>query len=1174
MKIERLEVNGFKSFFERIIFQFHPGVTAIVGPNGCGKSNVVDSFKWVLGEQSAKSLRGERMDDVIFSGSATKKPKGMAEVFLYVSDFQLPDGNGKKAAKEFSVARRIFRSGESDYLINKRPCRLKDIRDFFLDTGLGVKSYSIFEQGRVDAILQSKPDERRFIIDEVAGVSKYKVRKLEAIQKIEAARQNLVRLQDVICEVKRQVDSLSRQVKKAEKYKKLSQALRDAELRAAAHDYAQLMQEWKQIKTSTEVLKNKELSLSTETSGLEANIERRKLIFIESEKSFQTVQAELHKTEKAVTTTQGKIDLLRSELQSLEDKSSGIARHREELKNRLDRINTRSAQLQESLVQIQGETEKLTGALKESEAACLSREAEVKALEVSIREDRKALIKHTETVNIHKNRINSFELSLKEIERRQAKLQGERTSTENRLQELEKSFAALQTSIALIDKVLGDEKVRRQELRDSLKNAHASRVAAEQELYKTREEAAGLASRLESLKEMDSQEDGTLPAEISTLDQVADILEAEPEYEIAVEAAVGERLRFYLVNDKEAIKKSLVHVRQAGSVRSGFALVGFSTADQIDTVFERQPGVAGKALDFVTARQPYKELVQKLLGSFLIVKDLDTAIALWDRHGWNLVTLEGDVLTSDGFAKGGKEGGVLKLKRQIRELKNDLHKKRNLLTKLNQSLEKISREVSLLKRDTNVIDKKISSLEREKDGQVLKLEHYREELTRLKRRLTLFDAEADEIRQSKNKLAHENKNTQEQLELAEKQMEAVTQKMEQNQAQIDRQKEDIEARQKEVTGLKLSLVTFDEKRKSFLRESKGLEGEKAVIQKKNTQLEKEKQNIEKAAADKTAELQEREKILKATIIKVISLKAESERCQEETIAIRVEIDEAQKVVKAKSVELEGLRKELAEWTVKREKVRMKIEQLEERTRETYGVDIAAHRAEPPRQNEAQVITDLKKSLENMGQVNPEVVEEYNQQHGRYENLIIQQKDLIKSIEQLESIINNIDSTIRARLTEAFNKINEKFKEVFVRLFGNGRAELSLLGNDILESGIEIIAQPPGKKPRSLMALSGGEKALTAISLLFAGFMIKPTPLCIFDEVDASLDEFNTGKFANMIKELSRDIQFILITHNKLTMEAADFIYGVTMEEAGSSSVVSIKFGKETYENKKTKNTNA
>ena len=472
MKIERLEVNGFKSFSEKTMLQFHPGVTAIVGPNGCGKSNVVDAFKWVLGEQSAKSLRGERMDDVIFSGSATKKSKGMAEVFLFISNFHLPDGNGKRTVKELSVARRIFRSGESDYLINKRSCRLKDIRDMFLDTGLGVKSYSIFEQGRVDAILQSKPEERRFIIDEVAGVAKYKVRKLEAIQKIEAARQNLLRLQDVIGEVKRQVDSLSRQAKRAEKYKKLLHLLKDAELRLAALEHARFKQEWNQIRAETETLTNKEFSVSTEIAGLEAKIESMKLSFIESERAFQEVQTGLHKIERAITEGQGKIDLLKSEIRSLYDKNAGIARDREELSSRSERIHTQLAQLQESITKIQQETEELTTVLKEKETACTNEETQIKAIEASIKEDRKALIKHTETVSIYKNCLHSIVTSRKEVDRRRSKLEDERTATESRLQELEASSAAVKTSINLIDKGLKDETELRQSQRELLKKAH------------------------------------------------------------------------------------------------------------------------------------------------------------------------------------------------------------------------------------------------------------------------------------------------------------------------------------------------------------------------------------------------------------------------------------------------------------------------------------------------------------------------------------------------------------------------------------------------------------------------------------------------------------------------------------------------------------------------------
>jgi len=1169
MKIERLEINGFKSFSERIVFQFHHGVTAVVGPNGSGKSNVVDAFKWVLGEQSAKSLRGERMDDVVFSGSATKKPKGMAEVFLFVSGFEIPDDKGRQTIKELSVSRRIFCSGDTDYFINKRHCRLKDIRDLFLDTGLGHKSYSIFEQGRVDAILQSKPEERRFLIDEIAGVAKYKVRKLESIQKIEAARQNLTRLEDVISEVKRQVDTLSRQVRRAEKYKKLLQALKEAELRVAAHDYRGFHQEYSRIQAAADELVMRELALTTEIAGFEAKVEDRKLVCLDSEKALRDVQAKLHKTEKAITETQGRINLLNSELKSLADRAARMQNQQEELKARSELIHGRSAQLQNSLKQFQDESDKLALNLKEKEAVCVSSDTEIKALENTIREDRKELIKYAETVSAHKNRIHSLLTSLKEVERRQAKLEGERTQTEGRVQGVQESVAAVQTALTLLNKGLKEEAANRQTLRDAFKKAHTARADTEQRLYKAREEVAALASRLDSLKEMDSQEEqGALPKDVAVLGQIANVVEADPVCEMAVEAALGEQLRFYLVNDKEAVQKALSEVKLAGSGRCGFVLSGFAANHDSGRTYAESNGVVGKAIDFVTAREPYTEVVRALLGSVLIVRDLDTAFSLWNKDGWHIVTLEGQLLTPGGLAKGGREGGVLRLKRQIRETQTDVTAKKRLLSALTQSLEKLSNELSIIKRDTNASEKKITTMEKERDSQTLKMEHYHEELARLKRRVSLFDTEAEEIRTSQNRLAEEQSKTQSQLATQEQEKEALSQKMDAAQAQIDKQKEGLEAQRQQITSLKLSLTATEEKRKAFLRELKGLEGEKESAQKKIANFDKEAQDTEKERLAKKAELSERESGLKATVTEVSSLKTDFDTRRQELDAMKAEIDEVQRAAKTKSAALQGLRKELADWTVRKEKTAMKLEQVAERIRETYGVEIASYQAEEPGQDEAAQIQEMKRKLEDMGQVDPAVSEEFNREKERYDNLINQQSDLVQSIEHLESIIIKIDKTIRARLTEGFHKMNEKFKEVFLRLFGSGRAELVLLGDDILEAGIEIIAQPPGKKPRSLLALSGGEKALTAISLLFAGFMIKPTPLCIFDEVDAPLDESNTGKFSDMIRELSRETQFILITHNKLTMEAADFIYGVTMEEAGSSSIVSLKLGGDNYENQK------
>jgi chromosome segregation protein len=1174
MRIERIEVIGFKSFADKTVFNFHPGITSVVGPNGCGKSNIVDAFKWVLGEQSAKSLRGGSMEDVIFSGSATKKTKGMAEVTLVLSDIVKKtsggSGSGDRDETEvtkISVTRRLFRSGESEYLMNKVPCRLKDIKNMFLDTGLELKAYSILEQGRIGDIVNSKPQDRRFLIEEVAGVMKYKVRKNEALNKLESSKSNLQRLQDIIAEVKRQINTINRHAKKAERYKILFEEIKDIETRSAKRDFKAFVSEIESLSQLEDALKSREAESSAKVHSVDALIEEKKRLCIEQEKSLAGIRSHLYALEKEATEDEGKIALLKNDCTNLGERLTALSVQDSDMDVRRERTADSLKEIEITETEMNSELSKLENILKEKNDSFTKLDNEIRGYEHDLDSQRKNLFNKAEEISNIKNEINHFALRIEGISRKTEKSSQDIHSLNDSLSSLQTAAVQAREEQVRCESELRETREAKENMVSRLRDRREELTLHEKVLYREREELAAIGSKLESLKEMDRSRMSSHEEHIKTICQVADILDTPPEYENAIEAVLGDKLRADIVADQNELSNALQFIRENSSKRSGF--ITANPLRSFDNVLSPglsvRDGVIGEAVRFVSAKQGFENVAKALLSDVILVENLDVALSLQGsidrdagRSGFYFVTRDGDVLEPSGMVFGGCDRGVLKVKRQIKELENDMSVKKDVISEAERSIASIKEDIISAENEIISIDGKISSQEKYSHGLKVKMENLDEESVRLNKKHEYISLEITDDHREKDHLTgllQQKESESTERELAKQQIEERIRSV---QDVLSQNKEAFETMRSELTEIKLNLAATGEKMASVKREVERLGEMISEIDRNKIEMANERQSIEEVIARKEQEVVDKESALASKIVKVGELQTEAAQVNEILEARSAELSLLEKQQKELSAGLETIRGELSQLEMKKMEQSMKMNYLKEDIYKTYSIEIAsADISDTVTREEEEKLPELKEKLQSIGPVSLGTIDEYEELKERFEFLTKQRDDLLESISALEDTIQKINRTTKKRLEDAFEELNAKFKEVFTSLFGKGRAELQLTEGSILDAGIEIIAQPPGKRLQNMMLLSGGEKALTALSLLFAGFMIKPTPLCLLDEVDAPLDESNTDRFIKLLTEMAKGIQFIAITHNRRTMEAADYIYGITMEEPGSSKVISM-----------------
>jgi chromosome segregation protein len=1184
MKIKKIEVCGFKSFSEKIEMDFPRGVTAVVGPNGCGKSNVVDAIRWALGEQSPKQLRGKNMEDVIFNGSENRKQQGMAEVILTFAN-----ENGHPIADyldftEISVGRRFFRSGESEYFINKVPCRLKDITDLFLGSGVGHRAYSIVEQGKIDFVLNAKPEERRILVEEAAGITKYKDRKAAALRKMEATQQNLLRLTDVTGEIKRQMNSLNRQARKAERYRSYRDEMRTLELGQAAQTCYTLESQRKEMESSLQELKDSEIKAIAGIKELEASVEQIKVNLLDLERDLALHQERLSENEGAIQNRETQIELGSRERENLQKQTLRIEEEIGKLNEQKAAAERESQGYEEFLRDHDQKIAADAEFLARKEEMLLEKKTQHAAAEQALSQEKNGLVDLLSYLAQLKNLLIDLKRRSEELSRRQRKLTNEREEAQLKVEETRAlmAYQSLQlndrrTVRSQIEEELNQKIAQGKELQSSLTDLQES-------LAKTKErlnvESSRLHSLLELQKNFEGYQEGVRAILIKYQTQgsfqngiyglVEDIVETEPKYECVVESVLGERLQHIIVRDHQESLKAIDYLKAQGLGRSSFIPLQLKQNPASPQARSLPDERAIALLDVIKVKEEFAHLATYLFEDVWIVSDLRQAIDLWNRDSlWKtLVTLDGEVLYPSGVVTGGSKeqvgSGTFPRKREIRDLTQSTEALRPQVTSLEVNQERLLSSIKNLEASIEGLtqalhqeDLKIVSATKELDQNQLELKRWMQTIETLQFEESQLAEEGIGIQQQ----AHQNEAALQASELLKNEKEIALRSREDN---LQNLKAQIEGLLGEVTEARVRLVTLQEKRQNL---DQNLERTRRVLQETESFLCKRRDEVQESLR-LIGSAEEQRRVAEAELHRLLSAHQELQsHMKEKKEAL---LQEREKLEKAESHCKEG-REALQALQEQKNTLSMRLMELDLNLKHLLSNVEEKHRISPEalltREDERDYFSpevearlgELKSLIESMGEVNLLAIQEYEESKARLEFLTEQEADLVNSLEALDQAIKKINRTSRKRFAATFTAVNEKFKEIFASLFNGGRAELVLVDeSNLLETGVDIIVQPPGKKLQNVSLLSGGEKALTAVALIFSLFLINPSPFCLLDEVDAPLDDANIGRFNKMIQQLAEKYQIILVTHNKHTMEIADTLYGVTMEEPGISKLISVR----------------
>jgi chromosome segregation protein len=1187
MKIKEIDLVGFKSFGDRTALHLHDGITCIVGPNGCGKSNVVDAFRWVLGEQSAKSLRGDKMEEVIFQGSATKKSKGMAEVRLIISTAgptpregaSKEGGNGEpsddSSYDKIEVARRLYRSGESEYILNKRSCRLKDIRDLFLDTGLDVKSYSILDQGRMTEILNTKPVERRFLIEEVAGVMKYKVRKAEALSKLSSSKENLLRINDITVEIRRQINSLDRLVKKAERYKRLLNEFKELDLRIAKRDHLRLKSTIDALNAEIERLRETLSARRSEFSTLETGIATKRIELLEKEKVLSELENRLNEKAKSIAELEKESAVLKNIIENKKEDIARLSTQIDERDSKKESLFTQISELDLAEKNLLAKIDEISERLKEKKDSASGIEISIAEKEEELENKRKELFMLSDTLSSMRNDLHKLQSSLETLNYRETASLRDKEGISKSLDESVRKIAELsgeiegrKGEIANLHEEKEALNVKISDLREEIENKKIL-------LSREKEELAGNLSRLSSLKELivdkslyeflaESEESKHLSPAI-----LSNIISAGKDYEVAIEAALSEKINSLIIDKVNDVFAAITVIKEKGLGKTSILFTDLCRipSEAGETISPAAPGVIGRASDFISFESAGAQAIAcSVLKNVFVVDDLSCALELRKDAQYDalsFVTLAGELITADGFIAAGKGKEILKRKREIRELQREIDGRQAQIGRIDENILTTTDALTFKKEELRTIENAVIELEREISLSNHSLQGKNEEIERMKRRLSFLETELATIDGEKESLHTVISAKAAEIAGLDNERDVLNDKISALQESLSIVRGEYDTERSHLSEMKTSLAAYREKLEALKKERSTISGTIEELDIKNASARENIKTAEEKIASSLDEIQKIEESVKALAIEAGAIEKERSEKREVINAENMELVAKDELLKESRVVIDDLAQELADNNTKFAENKVRLENIETTIMQKYSIDVRSEEiiveGFDPEEDEKK-ITELNETIQAMGPVNVGAIEEYEELKTRYDFLSKQQQDLTLSIAELEEAITRINATTRKKLREAYDALRGKFQEVFTILFGGGRADLILTDDEnILESGLDIIAQPPGKKLQNINLLSGGEKALTSLSLLFAGFLIKPSPLCILDEADAPLDESNTVRFAQMIRDLAGDTQFLVITHNRATMEAADYLYGITMEEPGNSKAISLRF---------------
>ncbi len=1194
MRIKKLELIGFKSFKDRTVIQFDAGITGIVGPNGCGKSNIVDALVWVMGEMSAKDLRGSQMTDVIFAGAEGYAPMGMAEVSLTLENDGGPFPAKYMRFSEVMVTRRLHRNGESDYFVNKEPARLRDIQEIFMDTGAGSKGFSIIQQGMIGKIITSKPEDRRTLIEEAAGITKFKARKKESQRKLQATDQNLVRLQDIIGELKRQLDSLQRQAQRAERYRNLKKQIEDLDLCLSSRQFADLKQACEEAQHIFDEAQSMEISGATNLDGLQSELEQLKLQVLEQEQRIDEIQSEFSEKQILVQRSELEIQKLKFEIEKAQQSEQMTGSLLQEQKARLDLLQRDLNHFETSHAELKSQAEELNQNYQSKNEIYQESQSRILEVDEDLTTKRRELFALGQSESSLDARSQSLSTQMEDqqerVEHEQsvlAELKEKQIQFEERQQKLaldleahllvqsenKESFAAVEVQKKELQDRISEKKSEVDLFKDQL-NQVTSRLYGLENLQNNFEGfEEGVKQVMLWQKAKETSVDGSV---VPVFHPVAEVVEVPSQYELAMESALGSRLQMLLSPQQDLTVEAVSHLKEQNSGRSSF----FSSADQEQAsnwVMPRsaapssEEGVHAILKDVVQSSARYEKSVSYLLDGVAVVDSLRTALRLRPLYqGWTFVTMDGDTLGADGVLTGGSvesaDSGVLKRRREIKELSQQKDEWSGKLALVTASLKKMEEEMTSLQSKLDDLQKKkieleIRGTELRKDAERAETERYNAE--------TAYQRQERELSRLNDQLRVQ----EEKLEELQNHLNEVREKKFALESEVENLTEDLTNTRMGFDGLQQEVTTLQVQAASKNQEAQGVERQLLMVRRQVEDLQQALSRMSEESEKNNVVMSENQLALEEKKIEFERLAHEVEELQtqlshandyyEQIESQRSDLEtEVQMSQKAKNER----QSRMNESQLKLEQAKMKEQYLVDQMRERYMLNLPdVYQNYLDRQVEAAdaevQLKDLREKLSKIGEVNLSAIEEYQESSQRYEFLTKQQEDLIEAKEQLRRVIDRINRICSRRFKETFDLVNDRFTRVFPVLFGGGEAKLELHEDpEKQEMGVEIIARPPGKKMQSVTLMSGGEKALTAVALVFSIFLVKPSPYCLLDEVDAPLDDANVFRFNDLVREMSKRSQIIVVTHNKHTMEVAKKLYGVTMQERGVSTMVSVNLG--------------
>lgn len=1179
MYLKRLELQGFKSFADKTILEFKPGITSVIGPNGSGKSNISDSIRWVLGEQSIKSLRGAKSEDIIFAGTQNRKSLGFAEASIVIDN---SDGKLPIEYSEVTVTRKIYRSGETGYYINKVPCRLKDILELFMDTGIGKDGYSIIGQGKIDEILSNKSEDRRHIFEEAAGIVKYRVRKAESEKKLEQTKLNLLRINDIISEIESNIDPLKMQAEKAKQFLDLREELKNIEVGLFLYNIESYKEKLEQIVKDIEIMENHKQEEVEKQEKLQKNKDDLKI-------AIDNLTSKIEEVQNLGFESSNKIEKINSEISISKERIINNNQNEERIKNEIKECEERIEELEEEKKQKVEKKDSLFSNKEKFEKELDEKQEELKKImekmstkELEIEGKKQLLEKYTDEKYEKSSNINAQDVNYQNIQKRQNNLKLEISEVISELdgqrdtkQELSSKFFEIENKRSKLVNEIEEVSKQKQECENKINEFDIS-------INKIVDEIRMKKSRLNFLIETEKEKEGYVKSVKSILiacdrdlnlkkgmhGVLANLISVDKKYETAIEMCLGASLQNIVTENEQDAKKLVEYLRKNNLGRASFLPITTVKGKKIDKIKSKTNGVIGIASDLINTDKKYRQIVESLLGRTVIVDDMDTAINLAKQNSYSfrIVTLKGDVINPSGAIQGGsvqtKTVNILGRSKEIEELKNNINLLDEKVKALQEDKVKYQESVSSVIEKAKEFEKSLQEIDITYATEKQKILAIEEKIDSSKIRLSKLKQESKKNEEQKIEIQNnkeEEKRRIEEIELEVQKLNEVIQEFaslnKDNQKYVDDLNFDI-------TNLKISVSSFDESGTSIdemiLRINQDIENNKKSIENKNNEL-----NVKN---EENKELNNKITELNNEVIEIKNLVANSSTKVEELKASRLknneELAKIEKDISSQFDVIEDLKEHCVKIDVKKTKLEQDLEQVINTLWEEYEItpNNAGDYKKPDNVLTTQKqVNTLRNNIKDLGSINIDAIEEYKKTKERYDFMCEQRLDLDVTAGKLRKIIYDMTETMKNQFSEKFKQINKNFSEVFVELFGGGKAELILNDEDnILECGIDIKVQPPGKKLQNMMLLSGGEKAFTAIALLFAILKINPAPFCILDEIEAALDDVNVYRYAEYLKKFSNDTQFLVITHRKGTMEAADTVYGITMEENGISKLLSMK----------------